>query len=307
MKKISDFFSTKVKLKIMIFSIVFGIYFLFSFLMATPGVGIESLRFINSVHNQISQVMPQGVYVIDGKDPAYNTVMENVIKKAYSADAISTLNSYTTKNYEKKRSDYAEFAAKWYENRWGESAKNNQDIDLYDLGVNLIEFDKAVSTEFLSYGYVNPGIGWIFRDGGLKEIFSSHIKEELLRNQTFIDQDLYDSKMETSPVGMEGIDIYSSIGSLLVNNKVWYLNKQIQNIKYGMNIFGHSIFKDKTLNESKMPKTKVEINELYVPHFTEVLDNLRAGSILFFVALATVPFYAFALTVLLINKKRGNS
>ncbi|AKU79777.1 hypothetical protein [Spiroplasma turonicum] len=306
MQKFLTFFTVKNKLKLIIFSVVFSVYFLFSLLMVTPGVGVESLRFIKSIENQISKVMPKGVYVVDGQDPSYETIMETVIKKAYSADAVSTLNSYETENYNQKKEDYTNFANKWYESRWSKVKENKGDIDLYDLGIDLISFDEAVSTEFLSYGYVHAGIAWMFQTNGLNEIFSSSIRNDLLRNQTIVDQDLYDSKMKSSDPGVDGIDIYDSPGTLLINNKIWYLNKQIENIKYGMNVFGHNIFKDKSLNESNMSKTSVTADELYTPHFTETLDNLRVGVILFFILLIVVlPGYILVLTMLLISKKKG--
>ncbi|AKX34182.1 hypothetical protein SLITO_v1c05380 [Spiroplasma litorale] len=307
MKKFLNFYSTKVKLKIIVFSSVFAFYFLLSFLMVSPGVGLESLRFINSIHDQISQVMPKGVYVIDGKDPSFNTVLESVVKKSYSADAISTLNSYETVNYEQRRNEYEKFSNDWFESKWSSYREQQKDIDLFDLGNDLVEFDKAVSTEFLSYGYVHAGIQWMFQPGGLSDIFSSERKEDLLRNQTIIDQYLYESKIKSSDPGIDGINVYDSPGTLLINNKVWYLNKQIENIKYGFNVFGHNIFKDKTLNESKMPKTKVSADELYLPHFTDTLDTLRAGVVFFFILLIVViPGYTFTITMLIINKKKGN-
>ncbi|ASP28322.1 hypothetical protein SCORR_v1c05500 [Spiroplasma corruscae] len=307
MQKFVNFFSEKLKLKWIVISVTFAIYFLFSFLMVTPGVGVESLRFINSIKDQISNVMPKGIYEIDGSDPSYEVVLDTVVKKAYSADAVSTLNSYENEEYAKTRKDYEKFSNDWYENRWGDYKTSHKDIDLYDLGMDLVEFDKAVSTEFLSFGYVNPGIFWMFHSNGLNEIFSTEIRDDLLRNQTVIDQELYNSKINSSSVGIDGTDIYDSLGTLVVNNKVWYLNKQIENIKYGLNIFGHSIFKNKSLNSSNMPKDKVTTDEIYTPHFTETLDNLRAGVIFFFVLLIVViPGYVFFVTsTILINKKKG--
>ncbi|QBQ07875.1 hypothetical protein SGLAD_v1c06760 [Spiroplasma gladiatoris] len=307
MNKFLDFFSKKVNLKLIIFSVVFSVYFLFSLLMVTPGVGLESSRFINSIEKQISKVMPKGVYVVDGTDPTYDVVMESVIKKSYSADAISTLNSYEDSNYKTKKQEYQDFANRWYENKWSEVKTNKQDVDLYELGLDLIEFDKAVSTEFLSYGFVHAGIQWMFNSNGLNEIFSKDIRNDLLRNQTIINQELYDSKLNASESGISGIEVYDSLGTLLINNKVWYLNKQIESLKSGLNTFGHSIFKDKSLNASNMPKTSVTADELYTPHFTETLDNLRAGVILFFIFLIVVlPSYTYILTMLIINKKKGN-
>ena len=305
--KLKEFFSIKSKLKLIIFSVISSLVFLLSILMTVPGVGLEAKRFIDSIEKQIKEVMPQGVYVIEASDPTYEAVMNSVIKSAYSSDAVSTLNSYQETNYQQKKEAYIKFSDDWFNKRWSSVIEKKQDVDLYDLGMDLVQFDQAVSTEFLSYGYVHSGIQWFFQNGGIKDIFSKERFDDLKRNQTSIDQETYNSYMDNTPPGTEGITINQSIGTLLVNNKVWFLNLQIENIKYGFSIFGHSIFKNKELKETNMPKKFVTKDELYTPFFTNNLEVLRSGIIMFFIYIIFIlPISAYAITMLAINLKKGS-
>ncbi|AUB31682.1 hypothetical protein [Spiroplasma floricola] len=304
--KFKNFFEQKLKMKIIIASISTSFLFLLSFLMITPGIGLESQKFINSIEKQIKQIMPKGMYVIDGQDIVFEEVMNSAIKSAYTTDALSTLNSYEDKDLVEKKEKYSQFAEKWFEKRWSEDIKNKKDVDLYDLGLDLINFDKAVATEFLSYAYVHSGIQWMFQSGGLKEAFSSSFYKQVKRDQTIIDQDVYDSWMKSKGPGLEGISIDKSLGTMIINNKTWFLNKQIENIKFGFNILGHSIFKNKDLNESNMTKKNVTKEELSYPFLTNTLEVFRAGVILFFIFLIVIlPTFLTFLTLWIINWKKG--
>ncbi len=306
-QKFKNFLNEKLKLKIIISSSIVCFLFLFSFLMVVPGLGIESKKFINSIEKQIKIIMPKGMYVIDGQDVVYEQVMNTAIKSAYTSDALSTINSYEDSNYAVKKEDYINFSNEWFEKRWGEDIRNQRDVDLYELGMDLIKFDQAVATKFLSYGYVHAGIQWMFKNGGLKEIFSSQFYEQAKRDQTIINQETYDSWMKYEGPGLNGIKVEKSLGTMIVNNKVWFLNRQIENIKFGLNILGHSIFKNKELNENNMSKTKVTFDELSYPFFTETLKVLRAGIIIFFIFLGIVlPIFTTFLTIWIINLKKGN-
>ncbi|WP_339020250.1 hypothetical protein [Spiroplasma endosymbiont of Atherix ibis] len=307
--KFKNFFEQKLKLKIIISSIIASFLFLLSFLMVTPGIGLESQKFINSIEKQIKQIMPKGMYVIDGQDVVYEQVMNSAIKSAYINDALSTLNSYEDKElFVKKKKKYIKFSEKWFEKRWSEDIKNKKDVDLYDLGLDLIEFDKAVATEFLSYAYVHSGIQWMFQSGGLKEAFSSSFYKQVKRDQTIIDQKVYDSWIKSKGPDLEGISIEKSLGTMIINNKIWFLNKQIENIKFGFNILGHSIFKNKELNESNMTKKSVNHEELSYPFFTNTLETFRAGVILLFIFLIVIlPTFLTFLTLWIINWKKGNN
>ncbi|AGR42182.1 hypothetical protein [Spiroplasma diminutum] len=307
-QKIKNFLYEKIKLKIIISSILVSFLFLFSLLMVTPGLGLESKKFINSIEKQIKEIMPQGKYVVDGNDVTYEQVMNTAIKSAYTSDAISTLNSYEDVNYAISKEAYTNFSNQWFENRWGDDIKNHKDIDLYDLGIDLIKFDQAVATKFLSFGYVNAGIQWMFKSNGLNQIFSSSFYQDAKRNQTIIDQETYDSYMSYEGPGLNGITVKKGLGTLLVNNKVWFLNRQIENIKFGFNIMGHSIFKDKSQNENNMAKSKVTYEDLSYPFFTNTLTVLRIGIVLFFIFIILVlPIYITFLSLWILNSKKGKN
>ncbi|WP_338984334.1 hypothetical protein [Spiroplasma endosymbiont of Diplazon laetatorius] len=306
-EKFKNFFEEKLKLKIIISSSIATFLFLLSFLMVIPGLGLESQKFINSIEKQIKTIMPKGMYVIDGQDDVvYETAMNTSVKSAYVSDALSTLNSYEDKDIVIKKEEYTKFSEQWFENRWGEDIKNKKDVDLYDLGIDLIKFDKAVATKFLSFSYVHSGIEWMFKSNGLSEAFSSDFYQQIKRDQTIIDQDVYDSYMKYEGPGLSGLKVEKSLGTMIINNKVWFLNRQIENIKFGFNILGHSIFKNKNLNESNMNKTKVTYDELSYPFLTDTLEVFRAGSIMFILFLALIlPVFITFLTIWIINYKKG--
>ncbi|WP_211277577.1 hypothetical protein [Spiroplasma monobiae] len=268
---------------------------------------MESQKFIKSIERQIKIIMPKGMYVIDGQDSAvYENAMNSAVKSAYVSDAISTLNTYEDKNIVVKREEYTNFSVEWFENRWADDIKNKRDVDLYDLGIDLIKFDKAVATKFLSYSYVHSGLEWMFRSGGLAEAFSKSFYKQVWRDQTIIKQDVYDSFMQYEGPGLSGLKVKESLGTMIINNKVWFLNRQIENIKFGFNIMGHSIFKNKNLNETNMNKIKVTYDELSSPFLTDTLNVYRTGVIMLFTFLVIIlPIYSTLLTFWIINYKKG--
>ncbi|QEH61756.1 hypothetical protein SCHIN_v1c05590 [Spiroplasma chinense] len=307
--KFKEYFTTKVKLKIIIFSVLSGLLFLLSFLMIVPGMGLESKSFIDSIETQIKKIMPKETYVVSGNDPAYNEMMNNVIQGAYLTDVQSTLNSYDTEpgEYAALREQYEKFAKDWYQKTWGDHVANKKDLDLYDLGMDLVKFDKAVSTEFFSFGYVNAGIAWFFHSGGIKDIFSKERYNDALRNQTMVDQDEYNKTVVVTSSGIELSNVSASKGAMLLNNKTWFLNYQISNIIYGFDAMGHNVFNDPNLSVETMPKSSMDISELYVPNFTGTLQVLRAGIVLFLIYMCLIlPLYIFAMVMLIKNRKKGN-
>ncbi|QEH61753.1 hypothetical protein SCHIN_v1c05560 [Spiroplasma chinense] len=304
--KFKEYFTKKVKLKIIVFSIISGCLLLLSILMMVPGVGLESKSFIDSIETQIKKIMPKGTYIIKGDSATYNTMMENVVRGAYQTDATSTLNSneMSPEDYDAALKAYSEFANTWYLNRWENAIKEQKDLDLYDLGMDLVKFDKAVSTEFLSYGYVHAGIAWFFHPGGIKDIFSKERYNDALRNQTMIDQEVYDEALNYVVPGTNVPNINKSLGTLLLNNKTWFLNYQIENIKYGFNVMGVNVFEDSNLSVSTMPKSSMDISELYMPNFTSTLQVLRAGIVMFFIYIGLIlPLYIYAMVMLIKNRK----
>lgn len=259
-----------------------GCWFFLGLGLTTPGLGLESLNFIKSVEKQIDNLFPKNKFVLSGDNEILQLVMDNSIKTSYEADIISSMNNdpNITPNYDQLHKSYIDFADNWYKDTWQSKIDNHQNIDLYDVGKDFVKFDKAVAEEFHSYGYVNVGIGWMFHSNGIKEIFSSEIYKECLFQQTVIDQSEYDNWIKYTGPGLTGVQIKSSIGTMIVNNKVWFLNLQRESIKFAINTFGGSIFTNKKIVTDDIGK-QITVNDLYKPNFTINLHTLRAGVVIF--------------------------
>ncbi|WP_338972181.1 hypothetical protein [Spiroplasma endosymbiont of Panorpa germanica] len=260
-----------------------AITFLLGILLSVPGMGLESLKFINSVKSTVNKNFPKGKFVIDGKGKFYEYAMEKSIKSSYTADCFSATNWYEDSSLnEEHRKEYLIFVDEWFENRWGDVIRNKEDVDLNDVSMDLIEFDQAFAQEFHNFGYVNPGITWIWKKGVIADLLSpnlkkSHLYLDGLEKQTIIDQDVYDANVDFTGPGLGGINVKSSLGAYLVNNKVWFINMQRKNVSYAMTAaLGSSVFKDKTLGEEDLPKT-ITAKDLYHSNFTAAIYTTAAG------------------------------
>ncbi|WP_338983495.1 hypothetical protein [Spiroplasma endosymbiont of Othius punctulatus] len=272
-------------------TLVFGMT---STLMVAPGIGVESLMFITSVKKELQEITPKGKFVLDKNSPAYS-IVKNVIKKSFVADAISTID-HNNEEELKMKIIYEEYALNWFDDHFGEE----KDIDLYDVGNSLIEFDKSVAGKFHSFGFVNPGISWVFSLEGLSEIYSSEIYDLSLKQQTLYDQEEYEYYIEDNGIigNTVGIEVTYSKGTNIVNNKVWFLNKQIETIQAALTLhvtsgaLGIKIFKDEknelSLNDSIFDK-HVTTDDLYHPNFTSTLTLLRIAIVFFALSVAIVP------------------
>ncbi|AXK51741.1 hypothetical protein [Spiroplasma alleghenense] len=260
-----------------------AVIFLLGLLLSVPGMGLESLKFINSVKSTVNKHFPKGKFVIDGQGKFYEYAMIKSIKSSYTADCFSATNWYedSSKNEENKEK-YLQFVDEWFENRWGDVIKNKEDVDLNDVSMDLIEFDQAFAQEFHNFGYVNPGITWIWKKGVISDLLSpnlkkSHLYQDALEKQTIIDQETYDSNVDFTGPGLGGINVKSSLGAYLVNNKVWFINLQRENVSYAMTAaLGSSVFKDKNLSDADLPKL-ITAKDLYHPNFTSAIYTTAAG------------------------------
>ncbi|ALD66280.1 hypothetical protein [Spiroplasma cantharicola] len=278
---------SKSKKIILILILSFVAFFpILTIIMTVPGMGIESLTFINSVEKQIKRIMPKNKFVFDPNHPLYEEMMENVIKPSFKADALSTINFEDSHEKEEFYLKYSNYSEEWYKKHWAEKVKNKEQIDLYDIGLNFIEFDKSVAEEFQSFGFVNTGIQWMFKSGGLKEIFSKNTYEMSLRQQTILDQSDYDDQMKYSGPGLNGIKIKHSVGTKIVNNKVWFLNTQIDSIKFALKLTNP--FMDKTLSKDQNIRY-VTVNDLKWPNFTSTLVFLRFSAVVIFFNIVIIP------------------
>ncbi|WP_342274815.1 hypothetical protein [Spiroplasma endosymbiont of Cantharis lateralis] len=255
-------------------------------IMTVPGMGIESLTFINSVEKQIKRIMPKNKFVFDPNHPLFEEMMEHVIKSSFKADALSTINFEDSQEKEQFYLKYSNYSDEWYEKYWAKKVENKEQIDLYDIGINFIEFDKSVAEEFQSFGFVNTGIQWIFKSGGLKEIFSKNTYEMSLKQQTVLNQDDYDEQMQYSGPGLNGIKVKHSIGTKIVNNKVWFLNTQIDSINFALKLTNP--FVDKTLSKNQNIRY-VTVNDLKLPNFTATLIFLRFSAVFIFFNILVIP------------------
>lgn len=222
--------------KIPLISIIFGCsYFVVSLILTIPGMGIESILFINSVKKQLKIAMPKNKYVLDAKSSLYEPIMKAVVKNSFTADAMSTLN-YGDQEKAELEDKYKQFSNEWFEKYWTPKIEVKENIDFYDIAMNMIEFDVAIASKYQSFGYVNTGIQWIFSKNGIKEVFSKDLKEKSRRQQGVVDQKEYDETIKATGPGLTGMKIIYSPGILLKNNKTWFVNSQIDSLKYAIEI-----------------------------------------------------------------------
>ncbi|WP_031543190.1 hypothetical protein [Mesoplasma photuris] len=267
-----------------------------------PGMGIESLRFIGTVKKVIEKEIPEGKYVIDTDvlGGASKMIVRNSLKSSYLADARSATNFYTEEGSEENLAKYEEYTNTWFENRWGDIIDQGQDIDLYDVSMDLIEFDESFAQEFHEFGYVNPGITWIFQPKTLQRLFDVNLTktdwyQTVVEKQTILDQDTYDGMVEYTGPSVGGITVHHSAGAYLLNNKVWFLNVQRENIRFLLST-APFLFTDKTLTPDDIPaETKPE--DLRAPDFVKGIRMTQtAVSLLFIIGpviLAIGGFYIY--------------
>ncbi len=243
-------------------------------------MGLESLKFINSLKTQIQQTFPQGKFVINSKIKIYKTLTNTVLKSSYEADILSSLNFYEKPDEnETIKQEYLQFAETLFYNHWGPTIEKHENIDLYDVGLDLIEFDKTVAVKFHSYGYVNTGIQWMFKSGGIQQMFSSGLKEHALIQQTINNQEDYNQMVDSVGHDINGLVVNKSIGTYIVNNKVWFLNMQLKNLAYAMTaMVCESVFVNPTLTPQDIIAS-ITVDDLYHPNFVSALDATIAGTI----------------------------
>ncbi|WHQ36568.1 hypothetical protein [Spiroplasma sp. SV19] len=271
------------KIKFIWLGILTGILSIFLILgvgLTIPGMGLESLKFINSLKTQIQRAFPQGKFVINSNVKIYETLVNTVLKSSYEADILSSLNFYENPNQNDAiKKEYLAFADTWFNNRWGSTITNRENIDLYNVGLDLIEFDKSVAVKFHSYGYVNTGIQWMFKSGGINQMFSSALHHHALVQQTINNQNNYDQMVDITGPNINGLVVNKSIGTYLVNNKIWFLNMQLKNLAYAMTAMGgDTIFINTALTEKDII-APITVNDLYHPNFVSALDTTRAGTV----------------------------
>lgn len=301
-----------------------GAFTLTAGLMTIPGMGLESQKFINSVEAQIDRILPKGKYVLDKTSMAYSMVVQNSLKASFLADALSTFDFASDDENQTMQKAYKDFVDNWWSANWAEKTEfEKEDIDLNDIGKNMIEFDKAVATKFHSYGYVHTGFSWMFSKGGFNDIFSSEMKTQAIGQQTIWDQATYESTLAWQPTGLSEFKVTSSNGGNIVNNKVWLLNQQIEGLKLLVSLgnldlggiagfsqqeraldFDLNVLKDKNLTAESIA-SKVTVDDLYQPNFTSAINTQRAAIVMLFMAIVILPATISLGTLAILEAKKG--
>ncbi|PPE06145.1 hypothetical protein [Williamsoniiplasma lucivorax] len=279
----------KIPIKYKIFIPLLILYFIVSWALIIPGMGLDAKLFINSVSKQINRIMPKNKYVLDPNTKMYDVIMHGPVKNSYIADAVSTINFANQEEYDMHYDQYIAFATNWFNNRWGATIKNKEAIDFNDVANDMITFDEAVATKFHSFGFVHTGIEWIFHQDGMQELFSSNV-QAMAEHQDFIwTQEYYDDQIELEMLPeMLGLRVKNSIGASIVNNKVWFLNKQVDSLKFALSMqILEKPFLDKTLQASDVT-SYVGINDLYHPNFALTKNLMKAATIHWLLSFAIV-------------------
>ncbi|QBQ07632.1 hypothetical protein SGLAD_v1c04330 [Spiroplasma gladiatoris] len=295
-----------------------------SFGLTIPGISSESLKYLNEIENKLPQTFQKNNFVItayktddnhtkENETGLYDIIIESAIKPAFINNVISKINfndPFEVKlNYQK----YLDFANKWYEQYWSEKIINKEDIDLYDLALNLLSFEKKFIENFKSKIYSKSGIGWLFSSDGLSNVFSKELYEELKKQQTTVNQNLYNQKISSlrdSTTGQLSVD--SSPGTFLLNNTVWFVNEQIETINLIINNkllnnqlvgsrFGR-VF-TKTFSTSDIPR-KWQIDDFSDLWFTKGLTMLKWGTGFLITCLINFPML-LAFSIVLFIRERG--
>ncbi len=69
-------------------------------------------------------------------------------------------------------------------------------------------------------------------------MFSAALEHHALRQETINDQDTYNQMIDSAGPDINGLVVNKSIGTYIVNNKVWFLNMQLKNLDYAMTAMG---------------------------------------------------------------------
>ncbi|QGS51874.1 hypothetical protein [Spiroplasma tabanidicola] len=296
-----------------------------SFVLTVPGMGLESQKFIKDIEQKTLNLFPQGKYVItayktdDEKDRKpenetglYEIAADSSVRMSFVNDIVSAID-FNDGAMLKNKDMYEQFANDWYKEYWSSKIDNKEDIDLHDVAVDLIKFDKAAAAKFFLYGYTNVGIKWMVKKNGIKELYSKDVYREVTKQQTVVNQSLYESKMQTKRDSLTGaLSVIKSPGTNLINNKIWFINQQIESIKLAINnkwlhnqiigpVMGR-IFKG-SLTDKDLPK-KLTIDDLYSPWFTQGLTWLKWGTSLIFTCILILPLGLTA-SGFLFKRERG--
>ncbi|AHF60644.1 hypothetical protein P344_01170 [Spiroplasma mirum ATCC 29335] len=163
-----------------------------------------------------------------------------------------------------------------------------------------MQFDISVAKKFRNYGYTHSGIEW-FSHHALGNLLKTNYKDSVTykdasHQQIILDQNNYDSNIVGGTTDATGFiptnnPITTSLGTYIVNNKVWFLNTQIDNIIKANNalvlpftansktwITNNLETYDKN-TDSVTRKEIATVNDYYQPNFTKAFYQTLIGAV----------------------------
>ncbi len=234
------------------------------------GMGMESQRFITSVDKAIDKYIPKGKVVLNGKGEFFNTTY-TILQNAYETDVQSTL-TLEEQNDKLLMNFWKYYADIKFDKLWKSKIDNKEDIDINEFSHALVQFDIEVAKQFHNYAFTHSGLGWIGQKKALSQLWSSNfantaLYQEAQQNETLLDQSDYKA------------------GTYVVNNKVSFINKQLQQVLFTVEVPG--MFKDndsvrnilmRNENGTQVP-VQISVADLYHPNYTTMFQQTRIGSI----------------------------
>ncbi|WP_342252686.1 hypothetical protein [Spiroplasma endosymbiont of Amphibalanus improvisus] len=247
-----------------------SVLFIIGISCSIPGLGMSTLKFINSFTDEIDEYMPKGSLVIssdkvNGQPDKIKATMAQTINEqlqaAYTNDVLSSIydpfgdgalstttdaEGNVTYNDPLTQQMYDDAVAQFHHDLDGYFTYDTtdpdnvtvngmlSDVDLNDVSHNLLDFDRTIGEKYHYSAYTKPGISWIFQ-GGTKSLFSSNstngLYADALKNQQMVSMEDYANSVEG---GLFTDPVTKSPGTNLVNNKIWFINDQLQGIIAGL-------------------------------------------------------------------------
>lgn len=238
------------------------------------GMGMESQRFITSIDKAIDKYLPKGKIVVDGSVqtspiPGLNPYQGAVelLKESYEIDVKSTLTAEELKD-ENVTNFWTDYADIKFNEDWKVKTDNKEDIDINEFSHAVVQFDIEIAKQFHSYAFTHSGLSWIGQKNSLSQLWSSNfantaLYQEAQQNETLIDQ----SKYQT--------------GTYLVNNKVAFINQQIETIgsAVSLGVFKNATSVISTVKNADGTSVQISSTDLYHPNYTTMFQQTRIGAI----------------------------
>ncbi|MCL6429010.1 hypothetical protein LT335_00571 [Spiroplasma sp. JKS002669] len=234
------------------------------------GMGMESQRFITSVDKVIDKYIPKGKVVLNGKGQYFDTTYV-LLRKAYEDDVQSTL-TLEKQNDEEVMNFWKLYADTKFDQQWKSKIDNKEDIDINEFSHAVVQFDIEIAKQFHNYAFTHSGLGWIRQKKVLSQLWGSNFANTALYQEAQQDEIILDQAEYKA-------------GTYIVNNKVAFINKQLQQVTVVLEI--PDMFKDsdsvrntlmKNENDTQVP-VQISVDDLYHPNYTKMFQQTRIGAI----------------------------